>query len=306
MSSSSRLGVCRATGSDDCMRANIWCTHAAEPTPPTPAVVARRPPPPPRMSGLRISVAGYATCGYFQRARTALLGMSTLVPSFTVEVHEHPTGDEFKAWWAALRTVRFMVDASAGAWRVSDCVRVPRPCCLPAPSPSLTPHRRTSSERARSRTRPHPPSGSMGLTCVPCRQRVTGSCDTLLTDVPSHPPPVAPLSSSADATTRWRGSSPTFSRARLLVAPRACRTETTRTSSVTAQSTRTTWLSLVEDLAASLRRRRRRRTARKSPCVSCACITSQSAMLSIFTTSPPSLPSLAPLQIRRPHLQPIL
>jgi hypothetical protein len=67
--------------------------------------------------GLRVSVAGFATCGWFQRARTALLGMSALVPSLSVEVHEHPSGDEYKAWWAAFRAVSapFLVSLVAAA-----------------------------------------------------------------------------------------------------------------------------------------------------------------------------------------------
>ena len=63
------------------------------------------------MATLRVSVAGFTACSYFQRARTALLGMSALVPSMQVEVHEHPSGDDFKAWWAAYRTVRCRVSA---------------------------------------------------------------------------------------------------------------------------------------------------------------------------------------------------
>jgi hypothetical protein len=40
---------------------------------------------------------------FFQKAKTALLGMQVLVPDIAVEVVEHPDRDSFRAWWFAKR-----------------------------------------------------------------------------------------------------------------------------------------------------------------------------------------------------------
>ena len=40
------------------------------------------------------------------RARTALLGIQTLVSSVSVEVVEHPNRDEYVSWWTAFKPVR--------------------------------------------------------------------------------------------------------------------------------------------------------------------------------------------------------
>lgn len=51
------------------------------------------------MSALRVSIAGWSTCPWFVRARTALLGVEALVPGFTVEVIEHDAKEPYKKWW---------------------------------------------------------------------------------------------------------------------------------------------------------------------------------------------------------------
>lgn len=50
-------------------------------------------------------MTGFASCPYYQRARDALRGIQALErdTGFTVEVIEHPTRDDFRAWWFAKR-----------------------------------------------------------------------------------------------------------------------------------------------------------------------------------------------------------
>ena len=55
------------------------------------------------MAAIRATVSGWTACPYFVRARTALLGVQVLTPSLSVEVVEHATRDEFRAWWAVAR-----------------------------------------------------------------------------------------------------------------------------------------------------------------------------------------------------------
>lgn len=61
---------------------------------------------------------------HFVRARTALLGIQTLVSSVSVEVVEHPNRDEYVSWWTSFKPVRgvLWVAASSGLFRSgTDC-----------------------------------------------------------------------------------------------------------------------------------------------------------------------------------------
>ena len=50
----------------------------------------------------RVAIAGWTGCSFFQKARTALLGMSVLAP-LEVEVVEHSDRDSFRSWWFSKR-----------------------------------------------------------------------------------------------------------------------------------------------------------------------------------------------------------
>ena len=52
----------------------------------------------------RLTAAGWAGCGYFRKARTALQGLSVLAPDdVAVEIIEHPDRDAFVAWWTTFK-----------------------------------------------------------------------------------------------------------------------------------------------------------------------------------------------------------
>jgi thioredoxin reductase (NADPH) len=51
----------------------------------------------------KVAVTGFHSCKYFQKAKSALLGLQELVPSISVEVIEHPTRDVYREWWFAYR-----------------------------------------------------------------------------------------------------------------------------------------------------------------------------------------------------------
>mmetsp|Transcript_55540 Transcript_55540/g.109643 ORF Transcript_55540/g.109643 Transcript_55540/m.109643 type:complete len:597 (-) Transcript_55540:367-2157(-) len=51
-----------------------------------------------------LNLAGFATCGAYQQAKTALKGLSTIFPSrFSVNIDEHETRDSYMAWLAEFR-----------------------------------------------------------------------------------------------------------------------------------------------------------------------------------------------------------
>ena len=52
---------------------------------------------------LHVTIAGWSTCQWFVKARTALLGVQALVPGFTVEVIEHPAKEPYKDWWSSFK-----------------------------------------------------------------------------------------------------------------------------------------------------------------------------------------------------------
>ncbi len=62
---------------------------------------------------LRVTVAGWKACSYYQRARTALQGVAVLSPSaFTVEEVEHPDKPSYVSWLASVKP-RFTNPAAA-------------------------------------------------------------------------------------------------------------------------------------------------------------------------------------------------
>lgn len=47
----------------------------------------------------RVTVAGWSGCGYFQKAKTALLGVQALSSELSTEVIEKPDRDAYRTWW---------------------------------------------------------------------------------------------------------------------------------------------------------------------------------------------------------------
>ena len=50
------------------------------------------------MASTRITVAGWSTCSFFVRTRTALQGLAVLSNALQVEVVEHPDRDTYRSW----------------------------------------------------------------------------------------------------------------------------------------------------------------------------------------------------------------
>ena len=110
----------------------------AHPHPHSRRAPARPRAPPVMASPLRVTVAGWTTCRFFEKTRAALLGMAAILPHFSVEVVEHPARDAYKAWWAAYSAVR----SGGGGGRVA---RARAACALRArarPAHALCAHTR--------------------------------------------------------------------------------------------------------------------------------------------------------------------
>ena len=55
-------------------------------------------------AALRVTVAGWKACSYFQRARTALQGVAVLSPqAITVDEVEHPDKPSYVSWLAEIK-----------------------------------------------------------------------------------------------------------------------------------------------------------------------------------------------------------
>jgi hypothetical protein len=70
----------------------------------------------------RVSPCPPRAGGYFQRARTALLGIAALEPRLVVAVEESPNRDAFKAAWAARLAATPALGARAAAHTSSPAV----------------------------------------------------------------------------------------------------------------------------------------------------------------------------------------
>ncbi len=52
---------------------------------------------------LRVTVSGWSSCQYYQRARAALRGVEVLQPGLRVEDVEHADKPAFLEWWGAMK-----------------------------------------------------------------------------------------------------------------------------------------------------------------------------------------------------------